>query len=441
MDVLVLGGSAAGPVAALTARRYNKDASITVVRREKEVLVPCGIPYIFGTLKDVKKNLIPDGLLLNKNIEIIVDEAKTINRDEKTISLSKGEKIGYKKLILATGSLPATPPIPGINLKNVFVVRKDVAYLGELLNVLEKVKDVVVIGGGFIGVEFADEFIKRGLNVTIVEILPHCLQLAYDEDFCTIAEKKLTERGIKLMTNNKVEEIQGNEKVEKVKLGSGETIKADLVLVGVGVVPNTELAKNAGLKIGEQRGIWVDEYMKTTDEDIFAVGDCAEKFSFFTGKPTALRLASIATREARIAGINVYGLKRKNVGVIGSFSTIIGDLGLGVAGLTEKSAKDLGFNFVVGMAVAPDKHPATMPGCKEMRVKLLFEKNSKTIIGGQVAGGLTTAEVTNILVSMIERKMTAEEVATFQFGSHPALTCSPITYQIVEAAEDALTKL
>ncbi len=441
VDVLVLGGSAAGPVAALTARRYNKDASITVVRREKEVLVPCGIPYIFGTLKDVKKNLIPDGLLLNKNIEIIVDEAKAINRDEKTVFLSKGEKIGYKKLILATGSLPATPPIPGINLKNVFVVRKDVAYLGELLNVLEKVKDVVVIGGGFIGVEFADEFIKRGLNVTIVEILPHCLQLAYDEDFCTIAEKKLTERGIKLMTNNKVEEIQGNEKVEKVKLGSGETIKADLVLVGVGVVPNTELAKNAGLKIGEQRGIWVDEYMKTTDEDIFAVGDCAEKFSFFTGKPTALRLASIATREARIAGINVYGLKRKNVGVIGSFSTIIGDLGLGVAGLTEKSAKDLGFNFVVGMAVAPDKHPATMPGCKEMRVKLLFEKNSKTIIGGQVAGGLTTAEVTNILVSMIERKMTAEEVATFQFGSHPALTCSPITYQIVEAAEDALTKL
>ncbi|RLI04739.1 pyridine nucleotide-disulfide oxidoreductase [Candidatus Bathyarchaeota archaeon] len=441
VDVLVLGGSAAGPVAALTARRYNKDASITVVRREKEVLVPCGIPYIFGTLKDVKKNLIPDGLLLNKNIEIIVDEAKAINRDEKTVFLSKGEKIGYKKLILATGSLPATPPIPGINLKNVFVVRKDVAYLGELLNVLEKVKDVVVIGGGFIGVEFADEFIKRGLNVTIVEILPHCLQLAYDEDFCTIAEKKLTERGVKLMTNNKVEEIQGNEKVEKVKLGSGETIKADLVLVGVGVVPNTELAKNAGLKIGEQRGIWVDEYMKTTDEDIFAVGDCAEKFSFFTGKPTALRLASIATREARIAGINVYGLKRKNVGVIGSFSTIIGDLGLGVAGLTEKSAKDLGFNFVVGMAVAPDKHPATMPGCKEMRVKLLFEKNSKTIIGGQVAGGLTTAEVTNILVSMIERKMTAEEVATFQFGSHPALTCSPITYQIVEAAEDALTKL
>ncbi len=440
-DLLIIGGSAAGVTASITARKHNKDVKITVVRKEKEVVIPCGIPYMYGTLEDPTKNLIPDNLLLSKNIEIVVDEVKSLNRDEKTVTLSKGEKVSYEKLILATGSLPAVPPIPGINLKNVFTVRKDLSYLLGLVDALKKAKNVVVIGGGFIGVEFADEFVKRGLNVTIVEILPCCLQLAYDEDFCKLAEKKLIERGVKLKTNNKVEEIVGNGKVEKVRLSSGEILEADLVLVGVGVKPNIELAKNAGLKIGEQGGIWVDEYMRTSDENIFAVGDCAEKYSFFTKKPTALRLASITAREARIAGVNVFGLKRKNIGVIGCFSTIIGDLALGVAGLTERLAKELGFNFVVGMAVAPDKHPGVMPGCKEMRVKLLFEKDSKILIGGQIAGGVTTGEVTNIIASLVEKKTTAEEVATFQYGTHPALTSSPVTYQIAEAAEDALTKL
>jgi len=442
IDLLVVGCSAAGIVAALTARKYNKNASITVVRKEEKALVPCGIPYIYGTLKDPAKDIIPDKLLLDKNIEVVVDEVKSLNKDEKTVTLSKGEKIGYGKLILATGSVPIVLPLPGINLKNVFTVIKDIPYLQGLMAALEKARDVVIIGGGFIGVEFADEFRKRGLNVTIVEILPHCLQLAYDEDFCVIAEKKLTERGVNLKTNNKAEEIIGDEsgKVKGVKLSSGETLKADLVLVGVGVRPNTELAVNAGLRIGEQRGIWVDEYMRTSDEDIFAAGDCAEKYSFFTKKPSALRLASIAAREARIAGVNVFGLRRKNPGVIGSFSTIIGDLALGVAGLTERQAKEIGFNFVTGSATVLDKHPGAMPECKEMRVKLLFEKASKVLIGGQVAGGPTTAEVTNILAALIEKKATAEEVAIFQYGTHPALTCSPINYQIAEAAEDALTK-
>ena len=157
-DVVVIGGSAAGVTAAITARRHYRNASIAVVRREKEVVVPCGVPYIYGTLKDVRKNLIPDAVLLNRNIEIIVDEVTSINRDEKSLTLSKGDKLEYEKLILAVGSSPVVPPIPGVNLENVFVVRKDVEYLSRLMAALEKARDVVIIGGGFIGVEFADEF-------------------------------------------------------------------------------------------------------------------------------------------------------------------------------------------------------------------------------------------------------------------------------------------
>ncbi|MHC1586611.1 MAG: FAD-dependent oxidoreductase, partial [Candidatus Hecatellaceae archaeon] len=430
----------AGITAALTARRFSKEASITLIRREREVLVPCGIPYIFQTIGDVKKNLIPDGILLNKNIEILIDEAVDINRAEKTVTLKSGEKLGYGKLILATGSNPVVPKIKGVELQNVYTIKKDVEYLARLSAEVEKAKNVVIIGGGFIGVEVADDLSKKGLNISIVEMLPHCLQLAFDEEFCTLAEETLRSLKVNLVTGTVAEEFIGREKVEGVRLSSGETLEADLVIIAIGTYPNTELAQKAGLKIGEQRGIWVDEYMRTVDGDIFAVGDCAEKTSFFTGKPTALRLASLATMEARVAGANVYGLKRRNPGAIGSFSTVVGGLALGVAGLTENAAKQAGFNYVVGEFAGPDRHPPVMPGCRELKVKLLFDKNSGKLLGGQVAGGASAAEIVNMLTVMISRGFTVEETATMQFGTHPALTCSPISYPVASAAEDALSK-
>lgn len=439
-DVLIVGGMS-GIVVGTTARQYNKDAKITLVRKEKQVLVPCGIPYIFGTLGSTDKNLIPDTILSQNAIELVMDEVQSIDRDNKTIATSRGETIGFDKLVLATGSSPIIPPVPGIDLENVFVAKKDVDYLNALLKTLDEAKDVVIIGGGFIGVEFADEFKKRGLNVTIVELLPHCLQLVFDEEFCVRAEKKLSERGITVMTNNRANKIVGDKEVKEVELSSGEKLKCDIVFLGIGVAPNTKLAKGAGLKIGEQRGIWVDEYMRTSDENIFAVGDCADKTSFFTRKPSGVRLASIATTEARIAGANLFKLTRKNEGVIGTFSTIIGDLGIGGAGLTEKAAKDAGFDIVIGRATTVDKHPGGMPGAAEMNMKLVFEKETKRMLGGQISGGSTTAEATNVLAALIQANSKVEEVVTFQMGTHPMLTASPIVYPIVKAAEDAMAKL
>ncbi len=439
-DVLVVGGSAAGIVAGTTARHYNKDAEITLVRKEKQVCVPCAIPYIFGTLGSTDKDIIPDAILARNNIELVVDDVQSVDRDGNTITTSNGETIGYKKLILATGARPLTPPIPGIDLENVFVVEKDVDYLHNMLKTLGKTRNAVVIGGGFIGVEFADEFKKRGLSVTIVELLPHCLQLVFDEEFCVLAEKKLTEIGVNVVTNSRADRIVGDKAAEAVELNNGEKIKCDIVLLGIGVVPNTKLAKEAGLKIGEQRGIWVDSYMRTSDENIFAAGDCAEKTSFFTKKPSALRLASIATWEARIAGANLFQLRQKQEGVIGVFSTIIRNLAMGGAGMTEKTAKDAGFNLFTGEAKTVDKHPGGMPDAAEMNVKLMFEKETRRILGGEISGGSTTAEATNILAALIKAKSKVEEVATFQMGTHPALTASPIVYPIVMAAEDAMAK-
>jgi len=442
-DVAVIGGSAAGPVAGISCRRRHPEKKVILIRKEEQVLVPCGIPYIFGTVGSPEKNLIPDALLSNNGIELIKGEVVEIDRDKKSVSTISGDVVSYDKLVLATGSLPIHLPIPGLDKENVFIVKKDVAYLKNMLDVMSGVKDIVVIGGGFIGVEFADECKKnRDANVTIVEILPHCLQLALDVEFCTEAENMLTERDIKVLTSQRVEAILGDNKVSGVRLSDGEELKADVVIVGVGARPNAELAEKVGLQIGRTKAIQVDRYMRTiTDANIFACGDCAEKYSFFSGKPSRLMLASIATTEARIAGANLFNTRCHSRGVIGVFSTIIGERAFGCAGLTETVAKQEGFEVVIGESTAPDRHPGSMPGAVGTKVKLIFSKDNGLLLGGGVSGGRSIGELMNVISACIQYRMTAYEVSLFQMGTHPALTASPIVYQLTTAAELAVAKL
>jgi len=439
-DVVIVGGSAAGIEAAITAQRQYKLNKILVIRKEKQALVPCGIPYIMGTLGSAEKDVMPVSLL--GDAELMIDEVTSIDRGAKSVTTAEGEIIGYGRLILATGSRPVVPPIPGADLANVFTIRKDINYLRQLQDALKNAKDVVIVGGGFIGAEFADECRKMGLNVTIVELLEHCLYLNCDEDFCIRIEDTMREAGVQVNTECRVASICGEGKVEYVECDKGLRFKADVVILAIGVAPNTELARDAGLAIGEKKGILVDQYMITSDSHIFAVGDCAEKSCFFTGKHTSILLASVATREARIAGANLFQpRRRRNQGTIGVFGTMIADTALGAAGLTERAAKDLGFNVVIGEAAAVDKHPGSMPGAKELRVKLIFDQSSGKLIGGEACGSVTAGEIANVMAQAITAGMTANDIACSQVGTHPALTASPLVYQIVNAAEEAVAKL
>jgi len=442
-DVVVVGGSAAGIVAGISSRRRHPDKKVVLVRKEEQVLVPCGIPYIFGTVGSPDKDLIPDAVLSNNGIELVKDEAVSIDRAKKSVSLKSGESIGYDKLVLATGSLPMRLPIPGSDRENVFVVSKDADYLGGVQEQMRDAKDIVIIGGGFIGVEFADEC-KKGTeaNVSIVEILPHCLQLALDPEFCVEAESVLTERGVRLLTGRRIEAILGDDKVNGVKLSDGEVIPADVVMMGVGAVPNVELARNAGLEIGSTKAIAVDNYMRTlTDSAIFACGDCAEKRSFFTGRLSPIMLASVATAEARIVGANLFNTCCGNPGEIGVWSTIVGEKAFACAGLTEMAAKHEGIDVVVGEAASVDRHPGGMPGAAPTKVKLVFCKKSGLLLGGGISGGRGVGELVNVISACVLHRMTAHEVSLFQMGTHPALTASPIVYQLVNAAELAVAKL
>jgi len=321
---------------------------------------------------------------------------------------------------------------------NVWAVYKDVPYLERLQARLAEVRDLVIVGGGFIGVEFADECKKAGVErVTVVELLPHCLLLSYDAECAARSEEVLRSHGVALRTGVRVQEFVGGDKVERVRLAGGEELPVDAVLLGIGAVANVELGRKAGLRLGPTGGLQVDRFMATSAARIFACGDCAEKVSFFGGGPSPLKLASIAASEARIAGANLYGNKRENIGTIGVWSTAIGDLALAGAGLTESMATRLGYEYVVGKAEGPNRHPGCMPGASVIKIKLLFERRTGVLLGAQMSGDKAVGEMINILSACIQKRMTFDDIATFQIGTHPALTASPVAYQVVNAAEAA----
>ena len=244
-DVLVIGGSAAGIVAAVTGKSSHPDKDFLVIRKERQVIVPCGIPYIFGSLRSSDKDAVPDGVLTNAGIRLKIDEVVSIDQKNKICKTADGIEISFEKLVLATGSTPSVPKwLKGADLENVFTIRKDKEYLNKFMAKLNGCKKIVTIGGGFIGVEMSDELNKLDKDLTIVEILPHILGLVFDEEIAVKAEEILKSRGIKIKAGVGVKEILGDKKVTSVLLNNGEKLEADAVILSMGYRPIRNLPKN-----------------------------------------------------------------------------------------------------------------------------------------------------------------------------------------------------
>ena len=444
-DVLVIGSSAGGMVAAMTGKKMNPEKSFTVVTSNERTLVPCGIPYVFGTLGTTNKNIIPVAENFAKmGIEFINGDVIVINKEEKKVLLKNNEEISFDKLIIATGSFPFKPLwLKGADFANVYAVPKNKIYLDEMQEKLADANKIIIIGAGFIGVELSDELHKLGKDVLLLERLPNILSLAFDEDLSDKAEVILKDNGVKIQTNTTVKEITGTDKADGVLLDDGTKIAADVIILSMGYKPNTELAIKAHLGINNAGFIKVDEYMRTSHPDIFAVGDCAEKRHFITGESVPMMLASTACAEARSVGLNLFGISAVKTfsGTISIFATALGATGFGVAGITEKEAKAIGINYVCGAFEGVDRHPGSLADAHKQFVKFIVAKDSGVILGGEVVGGLSTGELTNTIGIMIQNRMHITDLLTAQLGSHPLLTASPAGFPIIKAAEMAVFKM
>ncbi|MDC7236499.1 MAG: FAD/NAD(P)-binding oxidoreductase [Sphaerochaetaceae bacterium] len=377
VDVVVIGGGASGLQAAITTKSTYPEKEVVLIRKEKQVLIPCGIPYIFGSLSDSSKDILPDKPLTSVGVEIIIDEVSAIEVKEHFCTTLSGETFYYEKLILALGSKPTLPKwLKGADLENVFTIPKNKIYLDDMLNKLKDVKKITVIGAGFIGVEVSDELNKKDYEVTLVELEETILSRAFDQEFGKLAENHLKERGLNLITGKGVAEIKGkNGKASKVVLTSGEELDTDAVILSMGYAPNTEIAQKAGIELNQFGFIKTCEYMRVLpcSTDIIAVGDCAEKRDFVTRKLDRTMLASTACAEARTAGMNLYTLSpcKPFTGTIAIYATAIGEHAFGTAGITEAKAKQENFATISGSFTGIDTHPGNMSNTHSQTVKLI----------------------------------------------------------------------
>lgn len=442
VDVLVIGGSAAGIVAATVGKSCYPEKKFLVLRDTKQAVVPCGIPYVFGSLDSSDQNLVSDAVFTKAGIEYKVSHVSKIDAENKVCLTEDGHDIAYDKLVIATGSEPRVPSwLDGTDLENVFSIKKNKQHIDNTIAKLKECQKVLTIGGGFIGVEVSDEINKLGKEVTIVELLPHVLATAFDEEIALQAEEILIKRGVKLKTGIGVKEILGEQgKVTGIELENGDRLEADAVILAMGYLPNTTLAQKAGISTDAEGFIRVDEYMRTECPDIFAIGDCAEKRDFVTRKPTGTMLASTAASEARIAGTNLYQLSAVKTfsGTISIFSTAIGDTGFGVAGLTEAVARKEGFNISIGTFAGVDRHPGTLPETHSQFVKLIVAERSGVILGGEVVAGSSTGELTNFIGLAIQAKIPVTSLFGLQIGTHPLLTAPPTAYPVIKAAQSVM---
>ena len=444
INVIIVGGGPAGVITALTAKSVYPEKSVCLIKEIGDGVIPCAIPYMMHTLADTQHNAMGNMPLEKAGIDVNVGKVVSLDVSAHTITLEAGDVLSYEKLVLATGTDVRVPPIPGVDKQGVFTIKKSMAAMNILRQKVHQAKKVVIIGGGFIGAEFADELSQAAdVDIYLIEIMPRLLLTAFDDEFCDEIARLLDGRKIKIRTGSRVVSIDGGERVESVSLETGETIPADMVLVSVGAQPSSKLAEDAGIRVIENGSIWVDEYMRTNAEDVFAVGDCALKRDFFTRKAAPVWLASTATAEARNAGTNICGIRvlHQIQGTIAAFSTQIGGTSFASAGMTCRTCEKEGFRYVTATAIAPDRHPGMLPGASELKVKLVFADRSGILLGGQVSGGPSVGELINVVALAIQKKVTVRELDMMQIATHPLLTSAPTVHPLVNAAHQALAKL
>lgn len=439
--VVIIGHESAGFTAASTARTIDKQAKITIIeRRPYSLYHPCGIPFaIGGEIPDIKV-LIEDTRPLNVDLRLGT-EARSIDPDKKTVEIielksGKTANIAYDSLIIATGGYAFKPPIEGIDLNGVHVVRT--VEDGEaIIESAKRARRAAVVGGGTIGIETSVALRRRGLEVLLVELMPHLLPTILDQDMAELVAQRLQKERIQVLCAQQLKEIKGDKKVSSVVIEEEEH-PTDLVVMAVGVKPETKLAKEAGIELGPTGGIEVDRHLQTSAPQVFAAGDCAETRNLITGEPTLSQIATTAIKMGKVAGRNAVGGKATFNGILNTVVTSVHELIIASTGLTTSTAKKAGLD-VISARVRMLNRSHYYPGAGPIYVKLIVETKERKIVGGQVIGTEGVAERVNLLALAIQKGMRVDELADIEHCYMPSV--SEAVEPLSAAAEVVLRKL
>lgn len=432
MKIAIVGGVAGGASAAARARRLSESAQIILFERGTDPsFANCGLPYyIGGEIAERKKLLVaPKEMLVQRHrLDVrTLQSVEAIDRANKRITvrnLADGSTYEewYDKLILSPGAAPLRPPIPGIDLAGIYTLR-DLRDADRLYAATREAKRAVVVGGGFIGLEMAENLVKRGLQTTVVELADQVLP-PWDREMTTPIAEQLRAKGVELILGDSAAEFAaGNvEAALTVRLNSGREIAADLVVLSVGVRPENSLAVAAGLDVGPRGGIRVNRHMQTSDPNIYAVGDAVEVHEFVSGGPIQIPLAGPANRQGRIAADHIFGRDSSFRGTQGT--AIVGVFGMaaGMTGLSEKLLQRMGWRYEK-IYLHPMNHAGYYPGATKLSLKLLFDPSGGKILGAQAVGGDGVDKRIDVVAMAIQAGMTvfdleeAELAYAPQFGS------------------------
>lgn len=452
--IVVIGGVAAGLKAASKARRNDPQAQITVVERGDIISYgACGMPYYVSGdvahIDDLMKT--PVGVLRSpayfkniKNIDVLTQTvALKIDRQAKTVlvkALASGEEslLPYDKLVLGTGASPVRPSLPGIGLGNIYTlwhphdaeaVRKGLAA-GTF-------KKTVIIGAGLVGMEMAEALKKWNVDVTVVEMQEQVFPAFLDPEIAGVIRKHIEEQGIQVLTGEKVTGFDGVQTVISVETDK-RSIPADLVILALGARANAELARDAGLDVGATGGIAVDDHMRTSDPDIFAGGDCVENTHMISGRKVFAPMGSTANKQGRVIGDNICGGDEVFRGILNTVVVKVMALNVGKTGLSERDAKDLGYEYITVMVSGHDK-PHYMPGAKLITVKLIVDVATRKLLGMQAVGEGEVAKRVDVAASVLTLGGTIQDMFDIDLSYAPPYN-SPID-NLAAAANSAMNKL
>lgn len=428
MKIVIIGGVAGGASAAARLRRLDEKHEIIIFERGEHIsFANCGLPYYVGEVIREKAELVvqtPEAMNRRFNIDVRtfseVVSIDVVNKEVQVKNLRDGSSYNesYDKLLLSPGAMPIKPPIPGFDGKNVFTMRNipDTYAIKDYVDHC-KPKRVVVIGGGFIGIELAENLVERGLKVTLVELANQVMG-PIDFEMAAIVHAHLKEKGMEIYLEDGVTEVRHEEEYSVVSLNDKTQIKADMILLGIGVVPDNKLAKMANLELGERGGIKVDKTLKTSNPDIYAVGDAIEVIDYVNGRPTMIPLAGPANKQGRIAANNICGRYEEYAGTQGTSVLKVFDLTVSSTGNNEKTLKRLNIPYEKSYTHSLS-HAGYYRGATPISLKLIFSPMDGRILGAQAVGYAGVEKRIDVIATAIRAGMTVHDLETLELSYAP----------------------